>query len=140
MGPSVPANIAKFFDRDTAHQASGRCGRASVIVLSGARPPWPHAFCDRDGGAPLGGLERGHLGRSALKLGWSMGRAFFDRDSSGAVKLGDAAVLSAVLFLRAWTPARLLAGLARGALGGRSSAPQMGALGSRGREGAENKI
>jgi len=27
------------------------------------------AFCDRDGGAPLGGLERGHPGRSALKLG-----------------------------------------------------------------------
>ena len=69
-----------------------------------------------------------------------MAGAYSGLDSSGAAKLGDAAVLSAVLFLRARTPARLLAGSARGALGRRSSAPRMGALGSRAREGAENKI
>ena len=40
-------------------------------------------------------------------------QGFFDWDSSGAAKLGDVAVLSAVLFLGAWTPARLRAALAR---------------------------
>jgi hypothetical protein len=34
---------------------------------------------------------------------------FLDRDGSGAVKLGDVPLLSAMLFLRAWTPARLWA-------------------------------
>jgi len=76
--------------------------------------------------------------------------AFSDRDSSGAVKLGDVAVLGAVLFLRAWTPARLWVDLARGALG-RSAlklsracqglfSTMSGACRSRARKGAENKI
>jgi len=63
-----------------------------------ARPSWPQC--------PQGG--------------WSVPRAFFDRDSSGAAKLGGVAVLSAVLFLRAWTPARLVAGF-----GARPSWPQV---------------
>jgi hypothetical protein len=52
-----------------------------------------------------------------------MGWAFFDRDSSGAVKLGDAAVLSAVFcfcgrgrpraFWQIWRAAILAAGLLR---------------------------
>jgi len=49
-------------------------------------------------------------------------------------------VLSVVLFLWVWTPARLWADLARGHPGRRSSAPQMGALRSRARKSAENKI
>ena len=40
-----------------------------LLLCYGTRRSWPYAFRDRDGGAPLGGLERGHLGRSALKLG-----------------------------------------------------------------------
>ena len=63
---------------------------------------------------------------------------------------GDVAVLRAVLFLRAWTPARLWAGLARGHLG-RSAlnvdgawqglfSTRMVARRSRARKGAENRI
>jgi len=33
MRPCVPTNTAKFFDWDITHQASGRRGYATVIVL-----------------------------------------------------------------------------------------------------------
>jgi len=36
-----------------------------LLLCYGARRSWLRVFCDRDGRAPLGGLERGHPGRSA---------------------------------------------------------------------------
>ena len=52
---------------------------------------------------------------------------------------GDVAVLSAVLFLRACTPARLCAAMARGALGCGSPATGTVARCSRARKGAEKQ-
>jgi len=92
-------------------------GRPRAFGQIGARSSWPQCLL-RPGAFPRRGrLERGNLGRGALKVGRVWQGLFFGLDCSGAVESGDVAVLSAVLVLRAWTPARLCAHLARAHLG-----------------------
>jgi len=54
--------------------ASRTCGTRPTDSLRlwaeiGARPSWPQVFCDRGRSRSGGRLERGHLGRSARKVG-----------------------------------------------------------------------
>gem|GEM_PF-4334314 len=112
----------KIFRQGHSPEERGRCGRATIIVL------WRAALLAAGLLRPGRWRALGRIGArrswpQCAQVGWSMGRAFFDRHSSGAVKLGDAAVLSALFcfcgrgrpraFWQIWRAALLAAGLLR---------------------------